>query len=826
MVLQKHVVVAILTSLPVTAWAGTPRWAPAGDTIRTPWAKDVNPSSVWPEYPRPMMVRKAWLNLNGLWDYALTVTNATEPNSFDGQILVPFAVESALSGVGKAVAPDKALWYRKAFQIPTAWKGKRVLLHFGAVDWDTTVTVNGQRIGSHRGGYDPFSFDITDALTRKGPQQVTIRVWDPTDQDNATQPRGKQVLHPSGIFYTAVTGIWQTVWLEPVPQAYIDCLKIIPDVDGQTVTVTTNVIGAAEGHRVVVEVREGLVSKVHQSALGQAATLRIKRPRLWSPQKPFLYDLRVTLRDARSRRVDSVVSYFGMRKISVAEDPDGINRLVLNNEPLFQFGPLDQGWWPDGLYTAPTDKALRYDLEMTKALGFNMLRKHVKVEPQRLYTWADRMGLLIWQDMPSSLYDRQKVDPNRLAEADKQWELELRSLIDTLQNHPSIVMWVPFNEGWGQHDTRRIATWVKGYDPTRLVNNASGWTDEGAGDVRDIHVYPGPDAPKPERRRAVVLGEFGGLGLPVKGHLWKEEGNWGYRSFDDFEAYHRQYTDLISALYGLKRKGLSAAVYTQTTDCESEVNGLMTYDRRICKLDPQVFVRLNQGFLPPEIEGDRQEFIDSMRIELLTTDPYVQVRYTLDGSEPTRQSPVYSSSITIGQDTTLKARSFRPDGSASVTATRRFKKARSVMAPVEPNAVQPGLVFEYFEGLWSKLPDFPTLSSVKTGVAKTLSLDGVTDAKSRFGLRFTGYLRVPKTDVYAFTVTSDDGARLRLGDQEVVIHDGVHGMTEAKGEIALEAGWHPIELVYFQGEGGLGLQVSYECPGMTKRPIPAESLGH
>ena len=825
--IQMILIVALLTNAAVPSRAKDPKWAPAGDMIKTPWAKNVDPRRVWPEYPRPAMVRQQWQNLNGLWDYAVTTKTAAKPNQFDGQILVPFAAESALSGVGKTVGADKALWYRRSFQVPGAWKGKRVLLHFGAVDWDTTVYVNNRQVGSHSGGYDPFALDITAALNEKGRQDVVVRVWDPTDQDNATQPRGKQVLRPGGIFYTAVTGIWQTVWLEPVPQTYIDRIKIVPDVDSQTVTVTTDTVGTANGYRAVVEAREGMASKARQIApAAQPATLKIKEPHLWSPQRPFLYDLKVTLQDARGRPVDSVSGYFGMRKISVGQDSEGVNRLVLNNEPLFQFGPLDQGWWPDGLYTAPTDEALRHDLEMTKALGFNMLRKHVKVEPERLYYWADKLGLLVWQDMPSSIYDRGKVEPNALEEADKQWDLELKSMIDALYNHPCIVMWVAFNEGWGQHDTRRIATWIKTYDPTRLVNNASGWTDEGAGDVLDIHVYPGPDMPKRDRRRAVVLGEFGGLGLPFKGHLWKEEGAWGYRSFDDIEAFSRKYTDMIVELYGLVRRGLSAAVYTQTTDCEVEINGLMTYDRQVCKLDPKAFSGLNRGALPPLLEGDREGFMGRMKVEMITMDPYVKTRYTLDGSEPSRRSPVYSSPITIDRDVTLKACNIWPDGTASVTVTRKFKKAGAAMPSVEPNAVHPGLNFEYFEGLWSMLPDFSKLPVVKSGVAQKPNLDCVADARSHFGLRLTGYLRVPRTDVYAFYVSSDDGSRLRINDYDVVTHDGVHGMIEARGEIALDAGWHPIELVYFQGEGGLGLQISYEGPEIAKRPIPAESLGH
>ncbi len=804
-----------------------PAWAPAGSTLKTAWAKDVSPRHVWPEYPRPAMVRRQWQNLNGLWEYVLTpAAEVAEPATFDGKILVPFAVESALSGVAKPVGPDKALWYRRTFEVQWSQRDRRTLLHFGAVDWDTTVWVNGQRVGSHRGGYDPFTFDITDALKKKGPQQMVVRVWDPTDGNHATQPRGKQVLKPGGIFYTAVTGIWQTVWLEPVPRAYIDRIQVVPDVDGGKVSVTAQMVGAGDGCRVLVQVMDGMMPLVKRTVdAGQTATLPIPHPTLWSPQRPYLYSLRLTARDSKAGVTDAVSSYFGMRKISVASDAEGINRLFLNNKPVFQIGPLDQGWWPDGLYTAPTDEALRHDLEVTKSLGFNVLRKHVKVEPQRLYYWADRLGLMIWQDMPSSLFNRDQVDPNALAEADRQWDLELKAMMDALSCHPSIVMWVPFNEGWGQHDTRRIADWVKTTDPTRLVNNASGWTDAGVGDVCDIHVYPGPGQPKPERRRAAVLGEFGGLGLPVKGHLWSDEGNWGYRSFDDFEAFRIQYTDLITALYAAN-KGLAAAIYTQTTDCEVETNGLMTYDRAVCKLDPRTFASLNQGYLPPLVETDREGFIDSIRVELLSMDPYAKTYYTLDGTEPTRRSNVYSSPLVIDRDVTLKACNVRADGVASVPLIRQYRKAAAVLPSLEPKTLQPGLAFEFFEGQWSKLPDFSKLTPTATGVAKDLSLSCVPQATRHFGLRMTGALHVPKADVYAFAVNSDDGARLTIDGRQVVLHDGVHGMTEVKNEVALEAGWHQLELVYFQGEGGLGLQVSYVGPGISKRPIPAEELGH
>lgn len=564
------------TLLMETASFAETNWKPADGPLFTQWTEEVSPDEALPEYPRPQLVRKDWLNLNGLWNYAIVAKDTPKPEKMDGQILVPFPVESALSGVMKPVGPENRLWYQRSFTIPQKWSGKRILLHFGAVDWDTTVMVNGKTIGTHQGGYDPFSFDITDALQAVGTQEITVSVWDPTDA--APQPHGKQVLKPQGIFYTAVTGIWQTVWLEPVNPAYINALKIIPDIDAGQVKITADCPGATAGYQIQGVVKTGWFSKVDAKA-GSANELIIPMPKakLWSPDQPNLYDLKVSLLDETGQEVDKVESYFGMRKIAIQKDSDGIMRLFLNDKPLFHHGPLDQGWWPDGLYTAPNDKALKHDIVMTKKLGFNMARKHVKVEPARWYYWCDKLGLLVWQDMPSGY--------NNTDEGKKNFESELKRMIDNFHNYPSIVMWVPFNEGWGQYDTARITDWVKSYDPTRLVNNASGWTDSGAGDVNDIHKYPGPGKPANEEKRAVVLGEFGGLGLPVEQHTWQNKENWGYVSYQNSQELTDAYLTLIDNLQLLIGQGLAAAVYTQTTDVEGEVNGLMTYDRAMVKMD-------------------------------------------------------------------------------------------------------------------------------------------------------------------------------------------------------------------------------------------------
>jgi beta-galactosidase/beta-glucuronidase len=571
-------------------------WQPAKAPLMTRWARDVSPANVHPEYPRPQLVRKDWLNLNGLWSYAITAKDAPQPTQWDGQILVPFPIESALSGVMKRVYETNRLWYRRTFALPKKWSGRRVLLHFGAVDWEAAVWVNGQRLGAHRGGYDAFSFDITDALKPGGEQELVVAVWDPTDA--GTQPRGKQIRNPHSIWYTPSSGIWQTVWLEPVNDARIERLRIVPDVDAGEVTVEIHAAGLSateadvtvtDGGRRVARGVAAVTLTVKQPAVTGRARIRLPAPKLWSPDSPHLYGLEITLRDGR-KTVDRVESYFAMRKVALGKDENGFTRIFLNNKPLFQFGLLDQGFWPDGLYTAPTDEALRYDIEMTKKLGFNLARKHVKIEPERWYYWADKLGLLVWQDMPSGDRYIGPKDPDiqRSPESAAQFEAELHALVEGRFNHPCIVAWVPYNEGWGQWDTCRIVGRIKQWDPTRLVINASGWADRGCGDIHDIHIYPGPDAPPPEPQRAGVLGEFGGLGLPLKGHTWQDEKNWGYRSFTNAADLTRAYLELLEKLQPLIRShGLSAAVYTQTTDVEIEVNGLMTYDRAVLKMDAE-----------------------------------------------------------------------------------------------------------------------------------------------------------------------------------------------------------------------------------------------
>jgi hypothetical protein len=562
-----------LRELPASPPQQTPSQAasPIPSTrLKTKWAGDVTPDRVLPEYPRPQMARKQWTSLNGTWDYVITDANAPHPESFPGHVVVPFPIESQLSGAGVWVSPQQRLWYHHSFTVSTPIDRPRVLLNFGAVDWEAEIAVDGTVVGQHRGGYDPFTLDITRALAAgRSTHDLVVAVRDPTDAGE--QPRGKQVQRPRSIWYTEVTGIWQTVWLEAVPQTYISSLRIDPDLDSGIVKVAVNIDGPGASGPARIAILDG--TRVIARANGQTTSLRMASPHRWSPSDPFLYGLQVSLDSG-----DEVDSYFGMRSIAVRQDASGAQRLFLNGQPIFEFGLLDQGWWPDGLYTAPTDDALASDIVKTKQLGFNVIRKHVKVEPERWYYHADRLGMLVWQDMPSG--------DNKTPDGQAEFERELRAMIDARRNHPSIVMWVPFNEGWGQHDTEKYVSWLQSYDPTRLVNNATGWTDKYVGDLVDIHSYPGPTMPPVESRRAAVLGEFGGLGLPLEGHTWLDRGNWGYRSFTTLDAMNAAYRDVVAQLRLHAGDGLAAAIYTQTTDCEIEVNGVMTYDRAVTKLSP------------------------------------------------------------------------------------------------------------------------------------------------------------------------------------------------------------------------------------------------
>lgn len=575
-------------------------WSPAGDKIKTAWADKVDPACPLPEYPRPTLVRPAWQNLNGHWNYAIRPADAPQPELFDGKILVPYPVESSLSGVQRRLAENEVLWYERRFTVPAEWRQGALLLHFGAVDWEADVYLNGIRVGGHKGGYTAFSIDIAPYLTR-GEQTLAVRVADPTDR--GTQPRGKQVTEARTIWYTPVTGIWQTVWLEPVPESRIASLRMTPDIDTKSLTVEAAIVGARRGDIVEITLRDnGRTVAEARAAAGEPLRLTLPEMKLWTPDTPMLYDLETTLlRGGKS--VDRVGSYAAMRKNSVVRGKEGFLRLALNDRECFQFGPLDQGWWPDGLYTAPTDEALAYDIIKTKDLGFNMIRKHVKVEPERWYWHCDRLGILVWQDMPNGgpspewqnnrYFDG--TEAKRTAESEAQFRKEWKEIVDQLYNHPSVAMWVPFNEAWGQFRTEEIARWTKDYDPTRIVNAASGgnfYPD--AGEVLDIHSYPHPRFFLFDIGRVNVIGEYGGIGLPLEGHLWQPDQNWGYVRFKNAGEVTDEYVRYAEMLERLIPTGCSGAVYTQTTDVEIEVNGLMTYDRKRMKVDERRLHEVNQ----------------------------------------------------------------------------------------------------------------------------------------------------------------------------------------------------------------------------------------
>ncbi|QDU32845.1 Beta-galactosidase [Poriferisphaera corsica] len=581
----------------------------ANEQLDTPWTADVDKNNPLPEYPRPQMRRSDWTNLNGQWDYAVKHHLDNKPTEWGGSITVPFPIESHLSGVKRHPTELEAIWYQRKINLHKPMDDQRILIHFGAIDWHAKIYVNDQYIGEHRGGFVPFSFDITHALNNTSAQTITIRVYDPTNSDS--QARGKQIHKPHGIFYTSASGIWQTVWLEKVPQEYIQSIKIIPDLDNQSISV--NVRTNKQNSKLKAILVTKYNNQSYTSALNTPFEIPANDCQLWSPESPNLYDFEVMLIDG-NQTVDSISSYFALRKISFTKDKTGYNRLHLNNKPIFQFGPLDQGYWPDGIYTAPTDEALRYDIEVMKKMGFNMVRKHVKIESARWYYWADKLGIMVWQDFPNSgatgeannhhahqnTTDGKDVDFNAIEHT--RFMEEWKAAIDAYYNHPSIVVWIPFNEGWGQHKTNDVIQWTMNYDPSRLTDAPSGWFDRGLGDMIDKHSYPDPGMFPALDHRVSVLGEFGGLLLNIKGHLWQGK-TWGYKETKSQDDLLYQYEDLIQQLPPLIARGLAAAVYTQLTDVEIEANGLITYDRKVIKIDPQTLTQIHATLFktPPAI---------------------------------------------------------------------------------------------------------------------------------------------------------------------------------------------------------------------------------
>lgn len=573
-------------------------WTPVGEKIKTKWSETLDPNNVLPEYPRPIMERQDWMNLNGLWDYAIKPVGGKEPSTFDGKILVPFAVESSLSGVQKTVGDKNELWYKTTFKVPNKWKNKNILLHFGAVDWKAEIFLNDIKIGTHLGGFTPFNFDITPYLSSTE-QKLVVKVFDPTDK--GYQPRGKQVSNPNGIWYTSVTGIWQTVWLEPVNEKNIVNIKNVSDIDVSKIKVDVATQNTNIGDVVEVRIFDGktLVNSA-KSVVGESIEIGISNAKLWSVDSPFLYDMEVKLY-SEGKLVDEVKSYCAMRKISMSRDENGVMRIQLNNKNCFNFGPLDQGWWPDGLYTAPSDEALIYDIKKTKDWGYNMIRKHVKVEPARWYTHCDRLGILVWQDMPNGdktphweMHNYFKgTEVIRAAKSETNFRNEWKGIMDYLYSNPCVAVWVPFNEAWGQFKSPEIVEWTKNYDPSRLVNPASGGNHYRSGDMLDMHSYPGPRIFIADPERVNVLGEYGGIGLPLQNHLWQTNKNWGYVEFKTPKEVTDKYIEYAELLKTMIPSVYSGAVYTQTTDVEGEVNGLMTYDRKKIKVEEDRLRKIN-----------------------------------------------------------------------------------------------------------------------------------------------------------------------------------------------------------------------------------------
>ena len=588
-------------------------WQPAGEHIVTRWAEQVDPANPLPEYPRPQLVRRDWRSLNGLWDYSIGPKDGAKMPDAEGKILVPFCVESALSGVGKALRPDQALWYRCQFDLPRGWKGQQVWLNFGAIDSQAWVWVNGKALDFSSMEFCAASVNITEALVPNGPQELVVKVLDPTDA--GIHPRGKQVLHPGGIWYTAVSGIWQTVWLETTaePVRITGYEALAQGLEG-SMTVRVQAENAREGDAVQVRLlADGKELAKAEGPVGKVG-LEVPSPRLWSPEDPYLYDLVIELWRGGTR-LDRVEGYAAFREIGKWLDSQGNLRMTLNGKPYFHFGPLDQGWWPDGLYTAPTDEALRYDIEQTKALGYNMIRKHVKVEPDRWYYWADHLGILVWQDMPSVTDSRygmweqfdfitpeQDAACNPYADSKEALAHHLAPWLGIVRQHmtfPSVVVWVPFNEGWGQYETSFFVEETHRADPSRLINSASGGNSlRGVGDIFDSHNYPDPHMKfTSDKQQIDVLGEYGGIGWAVEGHLWEPDRNWGYVKYQSGEEVLAQYRVYAEQLKETIALGAAAAVYTQTTDVEIEVNGLMTYDRAIVKMDADSLRAINRGVI-------------------------------------------------------------------------------------------------------------------------------------------------------------------------------------------------------------------------------------
>jgi len=606
--ISQFVIVAIFNIINITAIYGQD-WKMADVPLSTPWGEEINPEYVHQEYPRPIMKRDAWKNLNGLWQFEMAHQGDRLPHGIhlSGQILVPFPWESALSGIRQQFESNRA-WYRRSFSIPDDWKDQRIILHFGAVDWEAKVFVNGRHVGMHRGGYDSFHFDITDYLDETlQDQELIVKVYDPSNTEPiATGKQNRTKFDdPAGYSYTPSSGIWQTVWLEPVPNSRITNFRVITDIDDKFISILVQTANTLASHtlNVIIKDMDHLVTS-KQGTPRQLIEIPITNPKLWSPDSPFLYDMEIQLINDEGQVIDRVDTYFGMRKISLVKEA-GIQMIQLNNETFFQMGPLDQGYWPDGIYTAPSDEALRWDVEMIKEWGFNMIRKHIKIEPQRWYYHCDRIGLLVWQDMPGTFGQRNEDEKI-------QFESELQRMIKGYWNHPSIVNWIVFNEHWGIYDVERFTRFVMEIDPTRLVTGNSGIDagrpriDYEVGHIKSNHSYRPPNVALVSAQRATVCGEYGAIGYLAEGHLWDEDGPWVHYNYEGLESATNEYERFIEMILNFRSRGLAGAVYTQWTDVENEMNGLYTYDRKLIKLDKDRVTKANKSTWQSTIPLERK----------------------------------------------------------------------------------------------------------------------------------------------------------------------------------------------------------------------------
>lgn len=572
-------------------------WEMKESPLMTEWSKKIDINNVLPEYPRPVMQRNEWKNLNGIWEFQEAQNGDILPTGkrLKEQILVPFPWESAISGVRRQI-DSQAAWYRRKFTVPREWKGKSIRLNFGAIDWESTIFINGRYAGTHKGGYDPFSIDISQFLKDFSKQQeIIVKVFDPGN-DKAI-PHGKQnntrFSEPKGYSYSPSSGIWQTVWIEPVNKNHITSIHTVPYFDDKVFGITVNSAGKQNLKVRISVISDGTICSQAIGEVNKQIYLQLKEIKPWTPDTPYLYDIKAELITEKGDVQDEIRSYSGMRKISLLNE-NGVQRLALNNEFIFQMGPLDQGYWPDGIYTAPTDEALKWDIMNIKEWGFNMIRKHIKVEPQRWYYWCDKLGILVWQDMPNCFKTRNE-------EEKAQFEMELQNMIRTHWNHPSIVNWIVFNEHWGIYDCERITENVMKLDPSRLVTGNSGIDarkpsiDYEVGHIKDNHSYRPPHVPLISSKRATVNGEYGAIGYKIEGHIWDTDGPWVHHNYKGKTEATAEYVKFINQINEYIRRGLSGAVYTQWTDVENEMNGLYTYDRKIEKLDKEKVKKANRS---------------------------------------------------------------------------------------------------------------------------------------------------------------------------------------------------------------------------------------